>query len=457
MKIKEKKKYVSFGLAVLSFVFLFNPTFSVIDVLPDVFGYLLLLAALRSVSYLNDAVSHARELFMRMMLIDASRILLYVFTFALSSGKSQEMMLLLIYFAAGLLELYTLIPAYKALFTGLTELGYRYDNTSVLSGSQIDGSKNYTEKAQSYTFFFLIFKFVVSILPELSILSTHSYDDSKKASVFYEYIGLLRGFAIILCIVVGAIWLVKIAAYFNRINKDKVFIQSLDKEYREKVLPRESIFIRRSLRGAFVLVSAAAFVCFDVRLDGVNALPDVLAAVLLALGFFTARKYLPSAKKYILCSAVYGFLAFVADFCDVRFLTNHYFGAIIRSEEAYGAYLLMVGSAAIEVIGYIFAVYALVSFMKDVIVNYTGFLPIGNDRHARERVAALHDELKKKLYFVIAAAVLCGAGDIFYPVGARYFGFAGLVSGVCSLLFFAILVYILFDITDEINAKYMLE
>ena len=454
--MKKERKYVSLGLAMLSFVFLFNPTISVIDVLPDVFGYMLLCMALRAMADLNGTVARARELFLRMALIDVIRILLIIVTFALSSGDSQEMMLLLIFFATGLIELYTLIPAYKSLFSGFMELGYKYDNTSVLTGP-VGSSKNYSNKAMSHTFSFVVFKFTATLLPELAILTTHSYDDNRRASVFYEYMGLLRGAAVIFCLVIGIIWLVRMMRYFGRVRKDKVFITAIENEYRGSVLPRESIFIRRAIRGAFLLVCAAAFVLLDARLDGVNILPDVLSAVLLALCFIRMKKYLPKTNKYVLCATIYGITALLSDVCEARFFKNYYFGAIIRSEEAYEAYLVMLGSSVIEAIGFMAAIYGVVCFLGDVIVNYTGFMPIGSDARTKERIAALHAELKKKRYVIIACAILCGAGDALYPLIARYVGFAGLISGVCSLIFFAILVYTLFEINDEINAKYMLE
>ena len=42
----EKNKRISFTAIAVSFVFLFNPSISIIDVLPDLIGYVILVAAL---------------------------------------------------------------------------------------------------------------------------------------------------------------------------------------------------------------------------------------------------------------------------------------------------------------------------------------------------------------------------------------------------------------------------
>jgi membrane-anchored protein YejM (alkaline phosphatase superfamily) len=107
-----------------------------------------------------------------------------------------------------------LIPAYKHLFSGLLELGFKYDNISIMGKKNENDKKNFTEKAASYTFFFVIFKVIICILPEFSILPTQSYDDTSKFAHLYDFIGLLRGFALVVCLVFGIIWLFKMMKYF---------------------------------------------------------------------------------------------------------------------------------------------------------------------------------------------------------------------------------------------------
>lgn len=454
--MREKRRIATFGFAIFSFIFLFNPTIAIIDPLPDFIGYILLCRALRGLSDMNDTVSRTREMFLKMIFIDLAKIVSILFMFGLSSNKAQEMMLLLIFFAFGLVELYILIPAYKNMFSGLTNLGYKYQNVSVTSG-ETHVSKSYTDKASSYTFFYVAFKIIICLLPELAILVTHSEVTMERYSFLYEYMGLLRGTATMVCLVFGIVWLVRMISYFARLNKDKQFVEALEREYRETVLPKESIFIKRSVKTAFLFVGAAAFLSIDFRLDGINVFADALVAVMLILSLLAIKKYVPHIKKYLFCSVFYGMTALISDVCEGAFFKSFYYGAIMKSEEAYSAYTLMIGSSALEAIGFCLAVYVIFSLLKEVIVRYTGYDAGRDDRYAKEKKDALQRELMKKPYAVIAGAVLCLFGDLLCHVGARYIPFMALISGVCSFIFLLCVLYAVFAIIDEMNAKYMLE
>lgn len=439
-------------IAILSFLFLFNPNVSIIDVLPDFFGYLLLCYALRRIADLNGSVGRARELFLRMIAIDVAKLLSLTFTFALAFGDEQDTMLLLFAFVFGVLELYTLIPAYKHLFAGLTELGYRYDNVSILG--KREGRRSPTDKAARITFAFLIVKTAASVVPELLVLNTQGENAHLH---LYDFIGTLRIFFTLICLVLGCIWFFKTSMYFKRIGKDNAFISSLRGAYCENVLPRTSIFIRRAIKLAFVLFGVASLFLFDARLDGQNVFPDVLFSVFMALGVLSLRKYVSNTKKHIVFIAVSGATALVSDIFDAAFLKNYYFGEIVRSEEAYSAHMAMVGSAAVEAIGFFFAIYVLYSILKAIIAMYTGYISLGDDKYSVAKTEALHKELTKKLYVMIACGAVYAVGDAFYSVCGRYVGFAGLISAVLTLVFFISVLYVTYEITDEINTKYMLE
>ena len=450
--MKKDVKIFPYGMAILSFIFLFNPNVSIIDFLPDIFGYTFLCVALRQLADLNGTVGRARELFLRMIAIDFAKLLTLMFTFALSFGAEQNTMLLLVAFVFGVVELYTLIPAYKHLFSGLTELGYRYDNVSV-TGDRYS-KRNPTDSISRFTFAFLIIKTAAYILPELLVLNTQGSNSHLR---LYDFIGLFRGFFVIIALIFGLIWLVKIAVYFGRISKDKVLLSALEAEYREKVLPRKSIFIRRAINLAFVLFGVAALFLFDFRLDGQNVFPDVTFAVVMIMGILALKKYVPYTRRNVVLIAISGVTALTSDIFDAAFLKNHYFAEIVRSEEAYSAYTLMVGSAFLEAIGFFFAIYALFSVFKSIISQYTGYVAEGDDKYSAAKTATLHKELTKKLYVMSAGAVIYALGDLFYSLGARYLGYAGLISGILTLIFFITVLFVMYEIIDEINTKYMLE
>ena len=83
-KVKQNKKYISFGLICVAFIFLCNPNIAVIDLLPDFIGYIILSFALVNLADINETVSEALKGFRRMIFIDAGKMLSLVWIFGIS-------------------------------------------------------------------------------------------------------------------------------------------------------------------------------------------------------------------------------------------------------------------------------------------------------------------------------------------------------------------------------------
>ena len=125
--------------SIISFVFLFNPNVSIIDVLPDFIGYMLLCGALTRIADLNDYLYDAVKIFKRMILIDAGKWLAIFWTFSMTVVDQKNSSILLFTFVFSLLELLFLLPAYKKLFEGIIQLGYLIPNNTILSNEKKSG------------------------------------------------------------------------------------------------------------------------------------------------------------------------------------------------------------------------------------------------------------------------------------------------------------------------------
>ena len=78
-----------------AFCFLFNPNISVIDFLPDFIGYFFLCIGLSKMADLNEELYEARSAFLRMILIDAGKILAILWIFGMeASGERSSSFLL---------------------------------------------------------------------------------------------------------------------------------------------------------------------------------------------------------------------------------------------------------------------------------------------------------------------------------------------------------------------------
>ena len=130
------RKYLGVGQILASSVFLFNPEVSVIDPLPDVFGWLLLTMGLTCFADLNDSLAEARRLFLLLTWIGGAQTLSLILLFGLPASAGRNTDFLLLPFVFGTLSVVFAIPAFGKLFDGFLYLGSRLDGTAVFRGAE---------------------------------------------------------------------------------------------------------------------------------------------------------------------------------------------------------------------------------------------------------------------------------------------------------------------------------
>ena len=455
--MKKQKNLFGFLPLSFAFIFLFNPNLNIVDILPDFFGYAIICAVLSKLADMNEDIAVASKGFMRALFADVIKVACIFVVFSTPNPNEQNTLLLLISFIFATLELLLLIPAFKALFGGLMTLGYKYPNTAILGKANKNTNKNYTEKVRSLTFFFLIVKVAAYALPEFAVLSTQRYDDTSSTHYLYDYIGLLRSFAIIFCLVVGVIWFLHIRAYFSRVAKDKEFVAALTEEYNVNVLPRESLFARKAIKLISLLFCVAAILCIDFRLDNYNVIVDTIAAIVLIISALATKKYTGKPSKTLLPFVVYAVASLVSQMFEYSFFTEYYYGAIWRNDAAFFAYRMMLMWAVIDALAFLFAVYGMVNMLREIVKNHTGFSVPGASLNVGDKIERVHDSLTKKTYLLYVAAILLAASDLFYDFFAATINFVGLINVVFNLVFITVVISVTGNIKEEVESKYMLE
>ena len=455
--MENQKKGLITVAFIWAFVFLFNPNLNIVDILPDFIGYAILYVALSKLSLLNETIELAQKGFFRALCLDVAKLVCVVFVFGMQNPEEQNTLLLLSSFVFAVGELLILIPAFGNLFSGLINLGYKYDNTSVLGYRNERSKKNRTEKIRSFTVFFLIVKVAMATLPEFSVLSTHNYDDMSSTIEIYTFVGLLRSFAVICALIVGVVWLFRVAAYFRAVKKDTAFSSAIADDYKLNVLPRESLFVRKSVKLMFLFFCMAALLCVDLRIGSFNVIVDVLAAVTLIVSFFATKRYLGNAYKSIIPFVVYGVISLIAVIFEFRFFGEYYYAEIWRDNEAYSSYVIMLVWSLLDAIAFLFAVWGMSNMLRKVIKEHTGFYVPSASVNVEDKIKRVHGELNKKVCLLYVTGVLAAAADLFYDFGAHEVKFALLVNTVCSLIFFVAVFFVTDAIGDEVESKYMLD
>ena len=301
----EKRKGMGYGLMLLAGLFLWNPIVGMVDVLPDLIGYLLLLVGLSAVADLWEGVREARERFRTIAWIALGEMAAQLFIrFFLSATTSSEdiykqntpIWILLFSFVITVLECYFLIPAYRDLFRSLGRLAEQKEaahlRRNARSGMRYD-------RMASFSVAFIIGKNLLSFLPELAALSTYAYYQAGTATNdWYFYIRAIRLFAFLPALALTAWWLTRWIRLFASAKKDGAFQSALRREYETKILPNQGLLLGRRLRLSFLFtrLGVAMLPIFMLSWEGfgerqlyfgIELLPDFAAT-----GFLLASIYL---------------------------------------------------------------------------------------------------------------------------------------------------------------------
>ena len=457
-----KKKNISYGMFAFAFIFLFNPCVSVIDPLPDVIGYIILSVALSKISMLSETLYDAKRAFERLVIIDSGKILSLLWIFGVDSVHERNTSLLLWSFVFGVLEIIFAVPAYLKLFEGFSYLGDFYPNTSI---HQKKGKRkySYTDFIKLFSVFFVVFKAVLTCLPETAAI----YDESSPFRDIYRYIGVMRALCIIPVLIVGTVWVVSIIRYFRRISRDQIFVYAVNEEYSKKKMTKVGAFVIKDIKIASVFMIIASAFCIDFNLDGINILPDVVVIISLGISLFYFSKTAKIKKTFALLTfAFFTAATLFEDYIRYYFAENFYYNAIDKNKEAFAIYLLTVIAVAVEGILLIFVYLSMARALKSVVLDHTGYV-VGKEIDSegeKKQILIVQKQLNKNFSFLADVAIICALADTFASLyGAFYaflnknFGWMPLISISCGLLLVGMTVKAVSELKEAVQTKYMLE
>lgn len=470
--MQKIKKNLGIGQILLSAVFLFNPEVSVIDPLPDFIGYLLLVTGLTCLADLNETLATARKLFLILAWVSGAQLLSVLFLFGAGASADRAMNFLLFPFCFGILSTLLAIPAFKFLFDGLLYLGTRHNGTAVFRGAgkkePVPGQFAAVDHLRFLTYVFLIFKTVMTVLPEFAVLSAYGQD--LNAVNWSRFLPLFRMGAIIVVLPFGIVWLCRYIGFFRAVRNDGEFIGTLTEKYRTEVLTKESVFVLRTVFRAFLLLGAAAVFSMDFYLNRYNVLPDFIAGICIFLAVLLLRKYLKKPNFLLAGSAVYTVVAAVEWILYTLFVRSSRYRDIyvdirlMAPDAVSGHYLTSVVYGVSEVLFlclFVLLVIQLLGFVR----NYTCF-PVNPSLHDSEARLRLEQKpLRVGLYIAVLLAAVC-AGlavclRIFIPYATvKRFSFSELLtllSAIASIAWAAEFCVTLAAIRAQVKNKYWLD
>ncbi len=453
------KKNIGIPLLFLAFVFLFEPNYTLVDILPDFIGYFLLCLGLSNLADINPRIEEAVSHFKFGILISLLKYLALYLKNGIFSAEEQSLVLLIFVFVFDTAELVILIPAYKKLFDGLTHLGTMQDSKAVFCTSvKKDGKgiKSITEKAYAFTVICLLVSSLATTVPELTSLIGNSY---------YDFIVILRVFLLVLSLAVGIFWLSYIERYFVRLKNDKAFINRLGDIYLEQKRENPDKYTLRRIKDAVFILTVGAALTVCLYVDNFSLIPKLLPCVILSLGILMLRKESKSFLLPCIFLILSGITALFADEAARGFYAEFEPYAVNRDLYAYKAFYSMAAVRIAAELVFFAGIVLLVLLLRQVFLHHSGISSVGNTNAEAKRSFG-----SRAIFLLISSALFC-AGSIFQVLAQPFYRIDGkmlqsegwfyyystVFAIALSIIFAAALISLLSFIGTEAEHRYRIE
>lgn len=451
---KASIRFLRFGTILIAPFFLWNPDYSVIDFLPDFIAYACILLALRRLRGISDVIEDAAKGFTMVLWSTLARIPAVYISYAFINEQERPTFMLLLAFCFAVYEFIFGLPAWNRLFEGLGNLAQTGRGTYPMS-RKMHGLRGFTVT-------FLIIRYSLAVLPELTLFSSQKYDEASfDWSPYTEFFRLLSMTAVF---IVGIVWLIVCTVRLAKLCRDTDFFDSCRERYEQEILSKPGIFVRRRIKTALTAFCITCFLILDFYADDLNLIPDALTFAAAAATFFLMK---PFAKKYLLpgtvLSAVGAAMSVWGSVASYRFHQQYTDAIVQRSPDAWDAFWKVAPINMVTSLVFIAAAVLLLLCVRGIVDGHCGYVPETMDEGYRERkLAAIRRSLRGKLCVVLVFAVLSGVSGVMHDYMITFDGqiISDLyipLDAVLALGTFVSAVSASFAIINEAESRYMLE
>ena len=313
-----KRKNMGIGLLGIGLFFLLNPTVSIIDVIPDFIGYILMAAGLDMLADMEDHFASAKKSYVLLAVISGIKTLCCLI---LPFIDGTFIILLAFVFAVG--ECVLFIPAITNTIGGFHYYGLRYESEScygIYKKAKVNGvEKNVrvrsTGAVLTYAYVVFIIRALGYVLPEIptlfvnsqmGVINAYDIDWTVYIPAFYALAGIVT-------LAVGIPQAIQFRRYIKGVEGDTKLIGTLEKLYEENILPDKGHFAEKKTAAVWVLMLIASVFCFNIYIDYVNCLPGGVAGIFFAVAALLMKDYSKSA----LPAAISGFIWVIPSAAEV--------------------------------------------------------------------------------------------------------------------------------------------
>lgn len=327
------------GFVMAGTVMLFNPCINIIDILPDVFGILLILYGISRMADISPDLEEAKKGFEKAAWAGLFALVAMVFSFGADNYTKLSLA-----FAAWLLECIFIIPAMKKLLVGADDLRVRLVDR---------GSEEAFSGAATLSSMFFVIRSAMAVIP----LSMPLFFEKKEQDIVSggsgENIESVINAATVICtalsLVMGIVWLVSVLKCFYELRSDKEFENAVLGKYDTEITPDGSLWKKRYAK-RFSAIYAASLIFFaGIPINSLPYIPEyafgLLAAAAVLLGGYFFAEY---RKKLLWLCGIFTAVSVAATV--LGFVYGGKFGERLYPYEAEGFFAAFVPYAIAETV-----------------------------------------------------------------------------------------------------------
>ncbi len=328
-----KKEPLVLTLVIISAILLFNPTYNIIDPLPDFIAFLSLALIIGNNGELLPYFKEAKEALLKLSLVSFLKIPGMMIMYAnLSTGRDIIPLFTLTF---GIFELIWIIPAIDNGFSAIFYIGERTELNSLISPYKLCGKKVTTDFLKKLTLVFFVLRPILTLLPELCVLTLES---TELTAFLYSLYPLLLIVCVGFVLLLGIFWMCHVIAY-ARATLSKYSIYGVIKELagKERLEWLKDKCILKSKLAHLTILGLGSLLFLDFRFaesENANVLPHFIYGIILlivALKLFNDFKLRLFATLFSIGFGVASTVAYVKTF---SFLSEYSFIDVLKNSLA---------------------------------------------------------------------------------------------------------------------------
>lgn len=431
--------------------FLWDPVVGVVDLLPDVIGWMLVCIGVSALADMHDDLAQAQRNFRRMVWVGLGRVAAELLIFVFLENTREQLnpyeapvWSLLFAFSFAVLELWFLLPASRSFWRGIARLSECGGARNSLASLDRHG-RTLCDRMQRMTAVFLILHTVFAVLPEFAVLTVFREENVYSTAV-YQFRNLFRFVAAGVSGIAGLLFLISWVRFFRNLRGETAWLESLRMRYEREILPDVGLLLRRRVGAGFLFFRIGLILLGNVSILYYEFMPDWGCVLLVLCGLLILGSLMKGSSLLVGVGLAVVAVGIPRTVLNIRYLQSFIPQDSLYLPVAYERYFPICVLASVEaVLTALFLgclLFCLLRMAKD-------YLARGDALSGMSTARVLHVQ-RQKAGVIFGFVVLSAGAKIAEIFLQPIYGWIWLVQFVLSLVAFILFSGLLTDLSESI-------